>query len=196
MASPPFYICAIRCGAATPAPSGESRMLTHGGSVALGRRRYYTRIRSAPVSLHAALSHAIKRTTAFAEPRRVALALPSTDPGLVWGDEELLVKAFHTLLETAVEFSEEGEPVRIACDVGPDSVRVVIESQGRTITTSALAKFFDLFSRREAATRGLDLGLGPPVAFRILSLFSASVSVANRDESGIRLTISLRNATS
>src|SRR5882762_8066909 len=40
---------------------------------------------------------------------------------------------------------------------------------------------------------GRDLGLGPPVACRILSLFGASVSVANRDQSGIRLTLSLKH---
>jgi len=58
-----------------------------------------------------------------------------------------------------------------------------------------MAKFFDLFSIGDASTPGGDLGLGPPVAYRILSLFDASVSVANRDPSGIRLTISLKQIT-
>jgi K+-sensing histidine kinase KdpD len=71
---------------------------------------------------------------------------------------------------------------------------VVIESHGRTIPGPALPKFFDLFSIGEASTPGRDLGLGPPVAYRILSLFAASVSVANLDPSGIRLTILLKNA--
>jgi K+-sensing histidine kinase KdpD len=106
----------------------------------------------------------------------------------------LLVRAFHALLETAVKFSEEGETVRVSRDVVLDSIRVVIESRGRTIPPSALAKFFELFSVAEASTPGGDLGLGPPVAYRILSLFGASVSVENRDPSGIRLTISLKDA--
>jgi C4-dicarboxylate-specific signal transduction histidine kinase len=55
-----------------------------------------------------------------------------------------------------------------------------------------LPKFFEIFSVEETLTPGGDLGLGPPVAHRILSLFGGSVSVANLDASGIRLTISLR----
>jgi len=74
-----------------------------------------------------------------------------------------------------------------------DSQTIIIESHGKTIPTLALAKFFDVFSIAEALTPGGDLGLGPSLAHRILSLFGASVSVVNRDPSGIRLTISLKN---
>jgi K+-sensing histidine kinase KdpD len=110
------------------------------------------------------------------------------------GDEELLIRAFQALIEAAVKFSEEGGTVRLSCDVLSGSVRVSIESQGKTIPDPMLAKFFEVFSISEAATAGRDLGLGPSVAYRILSLFGASVSVANRDASGILLTVSLKNA--
>jgi len=150
--------------------------------------------RTAPVSLHAALGRAIEGTTEFAKSRRVTIAPPSADPDLVLGDEDLLVRALQNLLETAVKFSAEGETVRLSREVVADSSMVIIESQGRAIPGPALTKFFDLFSTGEASTPGGDLGLGPPVAYRILSLFGAAVSVANRDPSGIRLTISLKSA--
>jgi two-component system sensor histidine kinase/response regulator len=150
--------------------------------------------RTAPVSLHATLCRAIEGTTEFAKSRRVTIAPPPADPDLVLGDEDLLVRALHNLLETAVKFSQEGETVRLSRKVVPDSSMVIIESQGRAIPSPALTKFFDLFSMSEASAPGGDLGLGPPVAYRILSLFGASVSVANRDPSGIRLTISLKSA--
>jgi K+-sensing histidine kinase KdpD len=149
---------------------------------------------SAPVSLSATLIRAIEGATEFAESRQVRFARPSTDLDLVAGDEDLLVRAFHALLETAVKFSEEGETVRLAHQVVADSPTVIIESRGRTIPTTALPKFFEIFSVEETLTPSGDLGLGPPVAYRILSLFGASVSVANLDSSGIRLTISLRKA--
>ena len=152
------------------------------------------RFRSAPVSLHAAMNRAIERTTEFAESRGVALAPPPAGLDLVVGDEDLLVRALHALLETAVKFSEKGSTLQLSRDVAAHSARVVIESSGRTIPGGALAKFFDLFSIGEAITPGGDLGLGPPVAYRILSLFGASVTVANRDPSGIRLTILLKDA--
>jgi two-component system, sensor histidine kinase and response regulator len=150
--------------------------------------------RSLPVSLSAALDCAIERTAEFAESRGVTLIGPAAGLGLVLADEKLLVRALQALLETAVKFSDQGEPVRLVYDSAPNSGTLIIESQGRTIPGPALAKLFDLFSIGEAITPGGDLGVGLPLAYRILSLFGASVSVANGESSGIRLTISLKTA--
>jgi K+-sensing histidine kinase KdpD len=141
------------------------------------------------------LSRAIESTTEFAESRCVTLTPPLADLDLVVGDEGWLARAFHALLETAVKFSEEGETVRLAHKVVTDALRVIIESHGRTVPSAAIPEFFDVFSIGEATTPGTDLGLGPALAYRILSLFGASVSVADREPSGIRLTISLERAT-
>ena len=150
---------------------------------------------SAPVSLGKVIGSAIGRADEFAEVRHVTLPPGSAEPGLVVADEDLLARAFHALLETAIKFSEKGETVAVSCDVATDLVQVVIESRGKTIPSSALEKFFDLFSIAESMTPGGDLGVGPAVAQRILSLFGGSVSVANRDPSGIRLSILLKHAT-
>jgi two-component system sensor histidine kinase/response regulator len=152
------------------------------------------RFGSAPVSLSVVLNRAIDSAAEFATSRRVTIAPPSAEQGLVVGDEELLARALQALLETAVKFSGESETVRLSCEVLPDSTEVNIESRGRMIPDSALGRFFDLLSIGEAITPGGDLGVGLPLAYRILSLFGASVSVVNRDPPGIRLTISLRNS--
>jgi two-component system sensor histidine kinase/response regulator len=147
------------------------------------------------VSLSATLNRAVDKAGEFAKFRKVSFATPS-EQGLhpVVGDEALLVRAFQSLLETAVRFSEKGETVRLVQELAPDSRRIIIESRGMIIPETALPRFFDLFSISEAITRGGDLGLGPPVASRILSLFGGSVTVANLEPSGIRLTILLKNA--
>jgi K+-sensing histidine kinase KdpD len=142
------------------------------------------------------MRRATEGTAEFAESREVRLNRVTGDTSLVLADENLLVRALQALLETAVKFSEKGGTVRLSGDVGPDKQRVIIESQGRNIPGPALAKFFDLFSIGEALTPGGDLGVGPPLAYRIVSLFGGSVSVANRNRAGIRLTITLRNAAS
>jgi signal transduction histidine kinase len=154
------------------------------------------RFQSAPVSLHAILVQAVGKTAELAASRRVAIGPLPENPDRVVGNEDLLVRALHALLETAVKFTKDGETVRVSCGSRPDSgtANVVIESNGRTIPASVLPKLFDLFSVSEASTPGGDLGLGLPVAYRILSLFGGSVSVANRDSDGIQLTISLRAA--
>jgi K+-sensing histidine kinase KdpD len=112
----------------------------------------------------------------------------------VVGDEELLVKALTALIKTAVKFSERDQSVQIAWKADSDPIVVTIESHGKAIPMDQISKFFDLFAIGEASTPGGDLGLGPPVACRILALFGGTVTVANRDRSGIRLTISLKNA--
>jgi two-component system, sensor histidine kinase and response regulator len=150
--------------------------------------------RSAPVSLSNALCLAVERTAEFAESRQVTLIAPPVDLGLVLADENLLVRALQALLETAVKFADKSGAVRLAHESTQDSRRLEIESRGRTIPGPALAKIFDLFSIGEAITPGGDLGVGLPLAYRILSLFGASLNVANRDSLGILLTISLRKA--
>jgi K+-sensing histidine kinase KdpD len=150
--------------------------------------------RSASVCLSAALRRAVGSATEFAESRRVTITQPASGPDFVTGDEDLLVRATHALLETAVKFSNAGETVRVTYGMAADSLQVIIESRGREIPDSAMTRFFDVFSIGEAMTPGGDLGLGPAVAYRILFLFGASVSVANREPPGIQLTISLKRA--
>jgi CheY-like chemotaxis protein len=150
--------------------------------------------RSSPVSLNAAIGCAVKGATEFADSRHVKFTGPSTNLGFVVGDEDLLARAMRSLLETAVKFSETRKSVDLTHEVVGDITRVIIESHGLTISNTAMPKFFDVFSIGETLTPGGDLGLGPAVAHRILSLFGASVSVENLEPAGIRLTISLKGA--
>jgi len=150
--------------------------------------------RSSSIYLRLALSRAIEQTANFADSRQVAIAPPAGELGSVLGDQELLVRALHALLETSVKFSEPGEAVRLSVEAAGEALSIVIESRGKAIPPADLPKFFDLFAISEASTAAGDLGLGPAVAERILSLFGASVSVANADPSGTRLTLSLQRA--
>jgi two-component system sensor histidine kinase/response regulator len=152
-------------------------------------------LRSAQVSLQVVLSRAIEKTTEFAALHYVALEPPPLCPYHVQeGDDDLFAGAVQALLEIAVRFSDEGETVRMTQEVTSDSLNVVIESCGKTIPDPVLPRLFELFSVDESSTPGRDLGLGPAVAYRILSLFGAKVTVANREPSGIRLTVSFPHA--
>ncbi len=145
-----------------------------------------------PLSL--ALRQALEQTADFAKARNVTLAPAPSEMGLVLGNEELLVRALHALFETAVKFAADCETVLVAGEDAPGWRKVIVLSHGREIPRPLVTKFFDLLSIAEAITPGGDLGLGPPLAFRILSLFGGSVSVENLDPPGIRLTISLKDA--
>ncbi len=147
--------------------------------------------RPVPILLSAVVGRAMEQAREFAQFRDVALVGPLDTADVVLGDEDLLVRALHRLLETAIKFCEKGEAVRLTW--GPEPRSVVIESRGRMIPRAALPNFFDVLSIADAITPGGDLGLGPPLASRILSLFGGSVTVANRDPLGIRLMISLKD---
>ena len=146
-----------------------------------------------PISLSLALDRAVQRTTELAESHQVTVALPPHTEDVVLGEEDLLVKALHALLETAIKFSGKNEIVNVAREIVPGSIRILIESHGSTIPSELIAKFFDLFSVGEACTAAGDLGLGPAVAYRILSLFGASAEVANHQKSGMQLAVSFPN---
>jgi two-component system, sensor histidine kinase and response regulator len=147
---------------------------------------------SEATDLVATLHSAIDGAAGFAQSRGVGIELEPGEVGCVIAKRDLLQKAIHALLETAVKFSKAGEVVQLTCQRGLGSVQVLIRSGGR-IPESAIANFFQVFSIGEAITPGGDLGLGPPVAQRILSLFGGSITVENLEPTGIQLTVTLKN---
>jgi DNA-binding response OmpR family regulator len=145
-------------------------------------------------SLDSILGSAIAFVKSHPQPRPVAILPEITPPDVnVHGDSELLVKAFSYLLETATRFSS-GEPVTIACTRTSSAVKVVICAKGRIIPEDMLADFFDVFSVSRPIRDVGDLGLGPPVAKRIISLFGGSVAVRNEDPAGVSFTVTCRKS--
>jgi len=139
------------------------------------------------------LRGAIQGAAAFAHSRGVELELEPGAAACVVAKRDLLQKAMQALLETAVKFSKAGDVVRLKCQATPDGVEVLVRGAGQ-IPESSIANFFQVFSIGEAITPGGDLGLGPPVSQRILSLFGGSITVENLEPSGIQLTVILKNA--
>jgi two-component system sensor histidine kinase/response regulator len=139
------------------------------------------------------LRSAIEGAAGFAQSRGVSIEFEPGPPSLVVAQGRLLQKAIQTLLETAVKFSKTGQQVRLTSHTAPGGVQVLIQSCGR-VPESALPNFFEVFSIGDAITPGGDLGLGPPVSHRILSLFGGSITVENLEPWGIQLTVSLKAA--
>jgi two-component system, sensor histidine kinase and response regulator len=153
--------------------------------------------KSGPVLLTSALNRAIESAAEFAKDRSVTIPALAPDRNLVIADQNLLVRALRGILETAVKFAQRGSSIELSLDRVGDSRRVIVETHGLEIAGPALSKFFEIFAIGEAITvDGADLGLAAPVAYRIMSLFGGSVSVANReDPPGIRLTVMLKDGT-
>ena len=151
-----------------------------------------------PLPLDSILTRALDRATPFANSRQVTIQSIQSSPAgrtLILGEEELLVKALQSLLETGVKFSKSGQSVQVSCSGHSDAVQVTIQSAAGRIPAVAIAKFFEIFSIGEAMTPGGEMGLDPPIAHRILSLFGGSVTAENRHPAGIRLTAAFRPVT-
>jgi two-component system, sensor histidine kinase and response regulator len=143
--------------------------------------------------LGSTLQSAMEAAAGFARSRGVSIELEPAEAICVVAKRDLLLKAIQALLETTVKFSKSGEAVRLRFQKGQGGAQVLIRGGGR-IPESALANFFQVFSIGEAITPGGDLGLGPPVSERILSLFGGSITAENLRPSGIQLTVFLKAA--
>jgi two-component system, sensor histidine kinase and response regulator len=142
------------------------------------------------VSLDIITDRAVELAAEFAKTREVRIESDTAGMGSIFGHEDLLAKALFALLKTAVKFSRAGQTVNMCARRSADRVEIVIQSHSGTIPDEILARFFDLFSVGETVTGGRDIGLDPPVAQRIVVLFGGTVTVENRQPSGIQLTVS------
>jgi len=146
------------------------------------------------ISLNFVLTDAVARATEFAKAHGVTLAETPGFASMVLGKEELLARALRSLIETAIVFCSSGETVNFSGEVTTTEVQLEITASGRQIPSKALARFFEVFSVGEPVGPGGDLGLGPPMAERILALFGGSVTAENLDPPGVRLRVRLKSA--
>jgi DNA-binding response OmpR family regulator len=140
------------------------------------------------------LTDAIARASEFMKTRQVSLGTAPDFACEVLGKEELLARALQSLLETAAKFCPSGATIRLSHRVTPIDACLEIAADGGRIPSRVLNRFFEVFSIGESITPWGDLGLGPPVAERILSLFGGSVTAENVDPPGIRLRVKLKVA--
>jgi two-component system, sensor histidine kinase and response regulator len=146
------------------------------------------------IPMNLVLTDAIARASEFIKTRQVRLENVPDFSCAVLGKQELLTRALQSLLETAAKFCPSGAIIRLSSRVTPIEARLEIAADGGRIPSRVLSRFFEVFSIGESIAPWGDLGLGPPVAERILSLFGGSVTAENVDPPGIRLRVKLKVA--
>jgi DNA-binding response OmpR family regulator len=146
--------------------------------------------------LDSVLDSAIELATDFARSRQVTIAPPPICNVEVFSEAELLANALAALLKTAIKFSKPGNTVQISSESQAGEIVITITATGWTIPVEYLPQFFEVFSIGESITPGGDIGLGPPVAERIIHLFQGTVTVANQAADGVYFTVKLKLAES
>ena len=144
-----------------------------------------------PTSIQRVLKFSADILDGFARSREVEIGIVPNCNAQVLCNQELLVKAMASLLETAIQFSTKNGKVSFSCEFVENEISIGIRAAGRTISEEAIPRFFEVFSITESMGPGCDLGLGPPVAQRIIKLFNGSITVENQT-SGIYFTVRLK----
>ncbi len=129
----------------------------------------------------------------FAEHRNVKLHRGGKDENLlVHGEESLLINALNAMLRTAVRFSRNGNPVDVIGERDRETYRIDLRVNGWTVPEKFLENFFELFSITDSIVPGGDIGLGPPLAARIMELYGGTLRVVNQaDPEGVIFTLEL-----
>jgi two-component system sensor histidine kinase CpxA len=145
-----------------------------------------------PVSLAAVIGEAVQREKT--ERARIELIVDETLH--VWGDRELLVRAFSNLLRNAIRYGAESGPIRIDAVHDPESVTVTISDTGPGVPEDELPKIFDAFYRVDASrnrqTGGSGLGLA--IVRTCIESCNGAVTVENRLPHGLEVRVTLRAA--
>ena len=149
---------------------------------------------TSPCWLDLVVDHALGHAFNLAEARSVKLAPVPIALGQVHGSFDELIRAFVSLLETAIKFAKPNTVVQLSKADAPGEVSLLITAEGRSVPVEALPNFFDLMAHSVPLTSGGDLDLAPALAERIVRLYGGAVSVENLTPPGIRLTVRLKLA--
>jgi signal transduction histidine kinase len=150
-----------------------------------------TRVAPSLIGVPRSFASAVSETLEFAGSRSVTIVSQTIASDLILEHKKLLIRALLQLLGLAVKFCDPGSDVRVYAE----NLRLSIDGHGKMLPAPAIERFFDLLSIGEASTSAGDLGLAPAVAYRILGLFGATLSIENRtDPPGIRITVCFNGA--
>ncbi len=118
----------------------------------------------------------------------VAAASPEAAAARLYGDPQLLERAVRNLLRNAVQAEREAGragPVEVRIERSAEGVEVAIEDRGRGLPAPVRERLFQPF----ATGRAGGVGLGLPLAHRIVALHGGRVRVEDRPGGGTRALI-------
>jgi heavy metal sensor kinase len=110
------------------------------------------------------LSHLAQNFRILGEERNVNIYVESKSNCYVHIDRELMLQTFSNLIDNAIKYGEENQPIIIRTEILDDNkVKVTIINKGEGIPAESIPKLFDRFYRVESSrnrkTGGVGLGL-------------------------------------
>lgn len=124
---------------------------------------------------------------------RKRVRLEIKQKAVVKGNSDLLERAFENIIRNALRFTPENSVVEVSLDKSADKAVVVIADQGPGVPeeemTKVFAPFYCVKLDRNPQVGGIGLGLS--IALRAVQLHKGSITMENRPEGGLAVTIEL-----
>ncbi|MFD8206311.1 ATP-binding protein [Streptomyces sp. NPDC059695] len=121
------------------------------------------------------------------------LDIPETLP-MVEVDKGLLERAVANIVENAVKYSPEGEPVAVAASALGDRVELRVVDRGPGVPDEAKDGIFEPFQRFGDAPRGSGVGLGLAVARGFVEAMGGTLGAEDTPGGGLTMVLTLRAA--
>ncbi|MER5941151.1 DUF4118 domain-containing protein [Streptomyces sp. NPDC001928] len=123
----------------------------------------------------------------------VDLDIPETLP-MVAVDKGLLERVVANVVENAVKYSPQDEPVLVSASAIRDRVEVRVVDRGRGVPDEAKERIFEPFQRYGDAPRGAGVGLGLAVARGFAESMGGTITAEDTPGGGLTMVLSLRMA--
>ena len=106
---------------------------------------------------------------------------------LIKMDEERLTQVFINIMKNGMQAMEQGGILRVETHLLKDCVQVVISDSGPGIPPDQMEKIFNYYY----TTKEKGVGLGLPIAHRIVEAHGGQLGVESRVGSGTKVTVTL-----
>ncbi|MEU0398413.1 sensor histidine kinase KdpD [Streptomyces sp. NPDC006208] len=123
----------------------------------------------------------------------VLLDVPEDLP-MVAVDPGLLERAVANIVENAVKYSPDGEPVLVSADAIGDRVEVRVVDRGPGVPDEAKERIFAPFQRHGDAPRGAGVGLGLAVARGFTEAMGGTLTAEDTPGGGLTMMLTVRTA--
>lgn len=121
------------------------------------------------------------------------LDIPETLP-MVTVDKGLLERAVANIVENAVKYSPDAEPVLVSASTLGDRVELRVVDRGPGVPDAAKDRIFEPFQRYGDAPRGAGVGLGLAVARGFVESMGGTIEAEDTPGGGLTMVLTLRAA--
>ncbi|MGA4846239.1 ATP-binding protein [Streptomyces sp. G5(2025)] len=122
------------------------------------------------------------------------LDIPETLP-MVAVDKGLLERAVANIVENAVKYAPEGEPVKVSASALGERVELRVVDRGPGVPDAAKDRIFAPFQRYGDAPRGAGVGLGLAVARGFVEAMGGTLAAEDTPGGGLTMVLTLRAVT-